>query len=226
MNKPLLANSIAFLTSVTGYFSTVHSDVIFMIGVFALSGGVTNWLAIHMLFEKVPLIYGSGVVPNRFEEFKTAIKSLIIEQFFTREHIKTILGENTSKAEQNIADMLDFDKVFAGLTEAIANSQLGSMLSMIGGKDALEPLREPIILKLKDIISDLTSEQANNLDINDFTNTLIQNINEVIDNRLDELTPEKVKQIVEDMIKKHLSWLVVWGCIFGGIIGLAVGLLE
>jgi uncharacterized membrane protein YheB (UPF0754 family) len=225
MNKPLLANIIAFLISVGGYFSPVHSDLIFVIGAFSLSGGVTNWLAIHMLFEKVPLIYGSGVVPNRFEDFKSAIKNLIIEQFFTRKHIKTIFRENTSQEEKNIADMIDFDKVFVGLTDAIASSQLGSMLSMIGGKAALEPLREPIILKLKDIISDLASEKANKLDDSDFTNTLITNIEQIIDNRLEELTPEKVKKIVEDMIKQHLGWLVVWGCIFGGGIGLAVGKL-
>ena len=40
---------------------------------FALSGGITNWIAIHMLFEKIPF-YGSGVIPKRFEEFKTGIK--------------------------------------------------------------------------------------------------------------------------------------------------------
>ena len=222
MNKPLLANIIAFLISLAVYFSPVHSDLIFMIGVFSLSGGVTNWLAIHMLFEKVPLIYGSGVVPNRFEDFKAAIKNLIIEQFFTRKQIETIFKQNTSQAAKNIDDIVDFDRVFVSLTDAIASSQLGSMLSMIGGKAALEPLREPITLKLKDIISDLASEKANQLGDSDFTNFLITNIEQIIDNRLEELTPEKVKKIVEDMIKQHLGWLVVWGCIFGGSIGLTV----
>ena len=196
-----------------------------MTGAFALSGGVTNWLAIHMLFEKVPLLYGSGVVPNRFEEFKAAIKNLIIEQFFTREHIETIFKETSSQAEENIADLVDFDRVFIGLTEAIESSQLGSMLGMIGGKKALEPLREPITLKLKDIISDLASERANNVSDNDLTNTLMIKVEHIIDKRLKELTPENVKQIVENMIKQHLGWLVVWGCVFGGSIGLAVGAL-
>ena len=225
MNKSLLTNIIALLISIVGYFSPVHSDLIFMTGVFALSGGITNWLAIHMLFEKVPLLYGSGVVPNRFEEFKAAIKNLIVEQFFTREHIETIFKENTSQAEGNTSDMVDFDRVFIGLTEAIESSQLGSMLKMVGGKEALEPLREPIILKLKDMIADLASEGAKNVGNNDFVSTLITKVEHIIDKRLKELTPENVKQIVENMIKQNLSWLVVWGGVFGGCIGLAVGAL-
>ena len=47
----------------------------------------------------------------------------------------------------------------------------------------------------------------------------IKNIEEVVDNRLNELTPQKVKEIIEEMIKEHLGWLVVWGGIFGFIIG-------
>ena len=225
MNKSLVINVIALLISIIGYFSPVHSDLIFMTGAFALSGGITNWLAIHMLFEKVPLLYGSGVVPNRFEEFKAAIKHLIFEQFFTREHIEQIFTENTRKAEENITDLVDFDRVFVGLTEAIESSQLGGMLMMVGGKVALEPLREPITLKLKDIISELSSEKVNNVGDKDFTNTLMRNVERIIDKRLQELTPENVKQIVENMLKLHLDWLVVWGCIFGGIIGLALGTL-
>ena len=50
-------------------------------GLFALSGAVTNWLAIHMLFEKVPGLYGSGVIPARFEEFKTAMECMFTVTF-------------------------------------------------------------------------------------------------------------------------------------------------
>ena len=225
MNKSLLTNVISLLISVLGYFSPVHSELIFMTGMFALSGGITNWLAIHMLFDKVPFLYGSGVVPNRFEEFKVAIKSLIVDQFFTREHIKKIFKENTSQAAGKIADMVDFDRVFIGLTDAIESSQLGAMLKMVGGKEALEPLREPITLKLKSIISDLASERANDVGDDDFTSSLITKVEQIIDKRLEELTPENVKQIVQGMIKRHLGWLVVWGGVFGGSIGLTVGIL-
>ena len=59
-----------------GYFSPVYTDLIKAIGFFALSGALTNWIAIHMLFERVPFLYGSGIIPNRFEEFKESITAL------------------------------------------------------------------------------------------------------------------------------------------------------
>ena len=54
------------------------------------------------LFEKVPFIYGSGVIPKRFEAFKRGIKRLVIEEFFTREHIEKILNENNTLLSKNI----------------------------------------------------------------------------------------------------------------------------
>ena len=67
--------------------------IVFSVGLFALSGAVTNWLAVHMLFEKVPGLYGSGVIPARFEEFKLAIRHLMMEQFFTEENIDSQLEQ-------------------------------------------------------------------------------------------------------------------------------------
>ena len=225
MNKSFATNLIALLISVGGYFSPIHSDLIFLTGMFALSGGITNLLAIHMLFEKVPLLYGSGVIPNRFEDFKGAIKNLIVDQFFTREHIEKFFEQNGGSTAANITEKVDFDRVFVGLTDAIERSQLGSMLAMAGGKKALEPLREPVTLKLREIIAELAEESTGDGDGNDFTSTLIGKVEHIIDNRLNELTPENVKQIVQDMIRKHLGWLVVWGGVFGGAIGMMVSLL-
>jgi len=225
MNKSLLTNSIAASLCIAGYLSPLHGDLIFMIGIFALSGGMTNWLAIHMLFEKVPFLYGSGVIPNRFEDFKEAIKNLIIQEFFTRDHIERFFQNNSPIAADSLADKVDFDHVFEGLSDAIENSSLGSMLSMVGGRAALEPLRDPIKLKLKDILAELVDTGVSGDAGNDLTNTLIEKVEQIISNRLDELTPENVKKIVQDMIRKHLGWLVVWGGVFGGLIGLVVSLL-
>src|SRR5690349_21611312 len=69
-DKSFLTNAISVVITVAGYYSPIASQAIFDMGIFALSGAFTNWIAIYMLFEKVPFLYGSGVVPNRFEEFK------------------------------------------------------------------------------------------------------------------------------------------------------------
>lgn len=59
----------------------LQQPLVLSVGLFAFSGALTNWLAVHMLFEKVPGLYGSGVIPARFEQFKQAIADLMMEQF-------------------------------------------------------------------------------------------------------------------------------------------------
>jgi len=224
MNKSVITNLIALLFCVVGYLLPTQGEIVFSIGIFALSGGVTNWLAVHMLFEKIPFLYGSGVIPNRFEDFKAGIKKLIIDEFFSREHIERFFQQNGSAMGGSIVEKVDFDRVFDGLSEAIEQSSLGGMLSMVGGRKALEPLREPVSEKLEGIITELADSSVGDGVGEDITNGLIAKVEILIDNRLNELTPEKVKEIVQDMIRTHLGWLVVWGGVFGGLIGLVVGL--
>ena len=59
------------------------------IGLYAASGAITNWLAIYMLFERIPGLYGSGVIPGRFQEFKLGIRNLIMNEFFTKEQVES-----------------------------------------------------------------------------------------------------------------------------------------
>ena len=226
MNKSLLTNIVAILICIGAYAFPDYAEYFFTVSIFALSGGLTNWLAVHMLFEKIPLLYGSGVISNRFEDFKAGIKTLIVSEFFTREHIERFFKDSGPDVAENILEKVDFDRVFAELTDAIAVSNLGSMLAMVGGKKALEPLRDPVTEKLKNIIADLAKEVEIGRGNSDFTQSFFDKVQHIIDNRLDELTPEHVKKIVEDMIRKHLGWLVVWGGVFGGIIGLAVSVLQ
>ncbi|MEZ4707377.1 MAG: hypothetical protein R3A44_09240 [Caldilineaceae bacterium] len=226
MNKSVATNLIALAISIVGYFSPIYRDPIMMTGLFALSGGVTNWLAVYMLFEKVPLLYGSGVIPNRFEEFKAGIKQLVIQEFFTRQHIERFLSQNSDISASALSEKIDFDHVFEELTDAIVESPMGGMLAMLGGKKALDPLKEPVTEKLKGIIAELAASDVMGDGEGDVTAMLISQVEQIIDSRLAELTPQKVKEIVEEMIRRHLGWLVVWGGVFGGVIGLVVSLVE
>ena len=42
-------------------------------GLFGFAGGITNWLAIKMLFDRVCNLPGSGVIPRRFKEIRQAL---------------------------------------------------------------------------------------------------------------------------------------------------------
>ncbi len=233
MNKSLATNLIALIVTITAYL--IDHDVLFSIGIFALSGAITNWLAVHMLFEKVPGLYGSGVIPAHFEEFKLSIRNLMMSQFFNDENIDRFLNKSQpSYMSQYLAPViqkLDLTPAYDTLVKTIMESSFGSMLAMFGGQEALVPLKEPFIENMRTAIIDISSTESfsqlliEELEQPDMINDIRHNIEEIVDKRLDELTPQLVKIIIQDMIRQHLGWLVIWGGLFGGLIGLISALL-
>ena len=223
MNKSITTNIVAFALIIIGYFNQDSGKILTMTGFFALSGGITNWIAIHMLFEKIPFIYGSGIILNKFKEFKQGIKELVMNEFFNEDNIAYFLQQTQDRSKASIQSKIDYEQIFEQLSDAIISSQLGSMLGMFGGKKALEPLKAPVIEKLSEITQQIIEAPDGNLsttNLDDFR----EHIETILDNRLQELTPEQVKNIIQDIIKSHLGWLVVWGGLFGGLIGMTVSI--
>jgi len=209
-------------------------ELVITAGLFAFSGAVTNWIAIHMLFEKIPGLYGSGVVQERFEAIRSEIRNLVLEQFFDREHIEQALTAVASEAPaidaDAIADRLDSDQAFKGLVELVMESRIGSALALIGGASALDCLREPFELKTREMVTQLAADPevaetiAGAATSGDTTDRVRDQVTSIIDRRVQDLTPQLVKQIVQRMIRDYLGWLVVWGGVFGGAIGLAAAI--
>ena len=232
INKNLGPNLVAAAVVILGLLAPPPIDkYLLYIGMFALSGALTNWLAIHMLFEKVPGFYGSGIIPLHFEQFKEGIQNLVMRELFTKQSVERFFSGHSNGANS----LIDFDPVIRNLNlddaydqleTIIMSSGFGGMIGMIGGKKALDPMRElfknimhnylfktvhsPIFQKAVhgQIKSVVTSD--------DF----IDRIGVIVRERLDELTPQMVTEIIQRMIREHLGWLVVWGAVIGGLIGL------
>ncbi|MDN3697298.1 DUF445 domain-containing protein [Vibrio cortegadensis] len=227
MNKSLLTNLISISLLAAGY--QLNNTTLLYAGLFAFSGAITNWLAIHMLFEKVPGLYGSGVIPARFEEFKAAIKQLMMEQFFTESNIDRFLNKEMASGKslnlQPVISKIDFNPTFDSLIDVIANSSFGGMLAMVGGTEALQPLKQPFVEKMQESVIEISQSESvkealkEQLESPAMMDEIKINIENIIDQRLNELTPKLVKEMVQKMIKQHLGWLVVWGGVFGGLIG-------
>ena len=45
-------------------------------------------------------------------------------------------------------------------------------------------------------------------------------VDQLLEVKLEELTPEIVKSMMERVMREHLGWLIVWGNVFGAAIGL------
>ena len=196
-------------------------------GLFAISGAITNQIAIHMLFEKVPFLYGSGVIQLQFEAFKASIKNLMMSQFFTKEQLDAFFAKEEKSLDlAPIIEEMDVSPAFDALTKTVMESSFGGMLGMFGGASALEGLRAPFSEKLKDSIigisqsNEFQQKVAKNIQNSSLSSDMLVTIEQMIDARLNELTPQMVKEIVQNFIKDHLGWLVVWGGFFGALIGL------
>lgn len=234
MNKSLLTNLLSLLALITGALS--GQAWLWTMGLFAFSGAITNWLAVHMLFEKVPLLYGSGVIPARFEALKQALHQLIMQQFFSQTHLsKALQQEATVLPTVDFAAVIskvDLTPAFDALLETVQQSSLGGMLAMFGGAQILHPLRQPFTEKLAASLADIANSDSvqqalqQQLHTPDQLAQLEQKIGGIVASRLQELTPELVKAMMQQLIKEHLGWLVVWGGVFGALLGLMGYLLT
>lgn len=231
-NKSFITNALTIIVIGISFVlpESFHKPVL-SVGLFAFSGAITNWLAVHMLFEKIPFLYGSGVIPTRFEEFKSGIHFLLKEQFFNKANLEKFLTSSGSNEINNLdfealLKDVDLNPAFESLKDAIKESPFGGMLNMFGGESALEPLRDPFATKLKSSIAKMTSTPEfqsalqKHLKEKGSIDAILEKVDLVIHERLNEMTPQLVKEIIQDMIRRHLGWLVVWGGVFGGLMGL------
>ncbi len=228
MSKSLITDLLAILLIGLSFIvSPQYHHALLFTGLFAFSGAVTNQLAIHMLFEKVPFLYGSGVIEKNFDTFKVSIKEMIMKQFFTKDQLGNFFAEEEQKIDlRPLVEGADFTPAFEALSKTVMESKFGAAISMFGGEEALDGLREPFSRKLKSAVSSIVSSETfkaqldHHIQNSALSEDMIASVEGLITRRLEELTPKMVKDLVQELIKEHLGWLVVWGGVFGGIIGL------
>jgi len=241
-NKSFLSNCSSFscltlgviLTYTIGEESAAGSTVaryVLSFGLFAFSGGITNWLAVKMLFDKVVFLYGSGVIPRRFVEIRQALKDMIMNSFFEEEHMKQFMDDNINSAVGDIEtacnELIDSPKMSKMMDDKL-NEQLGNPLvaMMMAGfgiqnPTSLIPMVKPMLMNFaKGMVPDIQLAVQNIVEDAGDSNKLRGQINNLLEDRLQYLTADAVKKLMEDVIRRHLHWLVIWGNVFGGFIGL------
>ena len=195
-------------------------------GLFGFAGGVTNWLAVKMLFDRVPLLYGSGVIPARFREIRQAVKDAIMEYFFDEEYLARFFsqrvdalagGEGLGEKVGKILESAEVDEIIDRKLEELAASPQGMMIKMVGIQ-AIKPLVKQFVVGVGAEIAPLLAGEVALPELE--VGSLREQVDELLEQKLEELTPERVKEMMEEVIREHLGWLIVWGNVFGGCIGL------
>ena len=229
-NKSFMTNAVCALVFIVGYYSreTAVGYAVMYGGIFGLSGAATNWLAVYMIFEKVPFLFGSGIIITKFESFKLHIREIILNTFFEEENLfkqsaklaEAMLGKDPAG---ELAKKVDADVIFNELLQTVMESSLGNMLNMFGGASVVEKLRAPFTHKIRERLPKILEESGihpGELEIDkDKIADIRRMLMEIIDDKLEELTPKRVKELVEKIIREHMGWLVIWGGVFGFLIG-------
>jgi len=180
-------------------------------GLFAVSGGVTNWVAIKMLFNKVPGLYGTGIIPMKFKEIRLVLKNVVMKNFFDETYLNFYLKDK----------VLNMD-IEGKLTEFLNSDKLETVLEAVLGDDAkmLTPIVRPFLKKTGVSLAPILKEKIRHMDLMKDLESVNSQIDKMLTTRLEELTPEKVKMLLSEVMKEHLYWLIIWGNVFGGILGL------
>lgn len=221
--KGNVSNLISLTLLVAGLWGRVAgvagSEWVLAVGLFGFAGGATNWLAVKMLFDRVPLLYGSGVIPARFRAIREAVKDAIMRYFFDEEHLARFLAEQLSEQDlkEKARHVLESDKVDAIIDRKLAElaeSPAGMMLQLVG-TERVKPLVKQFVIGVGSELAPLLASGASTE-----VAALREQVDKLLEAKLEELTPERVKEMMEEVIREHLGWLIVWGNVFGGTIGL------
>lgn len=122
------------------YGETIVVRYVLGFGLFGFAGGLTNWLAVKMLFDRIPCLAGSGVIPRQFKEIREAVKDAVLEMFFDSAYLKEYLGNRSKQmiTSMNFPQMFkttvsspDFDDVFLKKLNELSMKPEGLLLNTI-----------------------------------------------------------------------------------------------
>lgn len=206
------------------------SEWVLAFGLFGFAGGITNWLAVKMLFDEIYItpwhsLYGSGVIPKRFKEIRAVVKNTIMKTFFEKDFLDKYVSQKMTglsagfDMEGKIKEMLE-----SPMVDDMIDSKLqvhGAILMGFGlTPDNVRPMVKPFVVGLG---TEVAPKLVAFFDLGEGgmdIEKLREEVDKLMTEKLQELTPEIVKKLMEDVIKKHLGWLIVWGNVFGGLLGL------
>jgi len=216
--------------------SPTAGQYILSVGLFGFAGGITNWLAVTMLFQRVPGLYGSGVIPVRYVQIRETVKDVIMATFFDPAFLEMYLGTKLEQmggdldTDQVVSDMVESDEFDRRLDEKLADigksEAFAPVLAM--GMDAgqLKPMVKPFVADLgQDLAPYLKSQLTDPKRVVEIEEVRNQ-IDTYMSVRMETLTERKVTRLLEFVIRGHLGWLIVWGNVFGSIIGLISEVLQ
>ena len=192
--------------------NTMLIKLALIVGIGAMIGWITNYVAIKMLFIPYKEInFGlfkiQGLIPKRKHEIAISIADTVQKELISLKDVTSTLdGEELEARMGNMIDKILDEKLEGELTKKFP------MLAMFMSEDMLKKIKNMIktsILENKDTIIEM------------FSNYLEEKVSfrDIIITNVDGFSLEKLEDITYSLAKKELKHIEVVGAILGGIIG-------
>ena len=178
------------------------------------------------------MLVGSGVIPRQFRAIRLTVKNTIMKTFFDEAYMQQYLRERSKGLLSSIdigakiealLGRPDMDETLATKFAEMATKPEGMMLNsiaqMFGGTAQLVPVVKPMLVSFGREMGTMMTESFDPLEY-----VSVERVRDELDRLMEEklqmLTPDIVKRLMEEVIRSHLGWLIVWGNVFGGLIGI------
>jgi len=184
----------------------------------AITGWVTNYLAVKMLFyprepKRILGITIQGIFPKRQKKLAEKLGELVSKELFSiqdlKEHIQN--PELIGKAKE-IIDL----KIDAGIAAFL---QSNPMLSMFAGQEMIAKIKATfsgeIESALPEFFDSMTSELEQKV-----------NIEQIVIEKVENFAPEEIEKLLYGIMKKEFKFIELVGAVLGFLIGcIQVGLV-
>jgi uncharacterized membrane protein YheB (UPF0754 family) len=181
----------------------------------AITGWVTNYLAIKMLFhpkKKIKILFFTiqGIFPKRQDLLAERLGRIVATELFSFKDIKERFTSTSSAVEINrvldekLEDFLD-----------VKLKAMMPMLAMFLNNDAKARIKDTLHLEFQNILPDILNKYSEKLERD-------INIEKIVSQKVAAFSSDKLEQILFSIMKKEFKMIEI----LGGVLGFFIGLIQ
>jgi uncharacterized membrane protein YheB (UPF0754 family) len=181
----------------------------------ALTGWVTNYIAVKMLFhpkKKIKILFFSiqGIFPKRKDKLAEKLGKIVSSELFSIQDIEHLLKSPETVASSKEVVEKRIDRYF----ETQLNQAM-PMLSMFLSADLKDKIKSSLLIELDSAIPDI---------LDTYTERIKQqmNVEDIVYQKVTNFSSDKLEEILYSIMSKEFRFIEI----LGGVLGFIIGLIQ
>lgn len=181
----------------------------------AITGWITNYLAIKMLFhpkKKIKLLFFSiqGIFPKRQDVLAERLGKIVSSELFSFKDIKDRFTSTSTAIEINkVLDEKLEDFLDVKLKTALP------MLAMFLNKETRAKIKDTLHMEFQNILPDILNKYSEKLERD-------IDIEHIVAQKVTAFSSDKLEQILFSIMKKEFKFIEI----LGGVLGFMIGIIQ